>query len=109
MDIFKRISEYFSSPSNVDNAGLWVFVRCRKCGEALKTKVDLDHDLSVDYYGEGDQSYLNRKTMVGGSGCFQRIEIELIFNHKRQLINREISGGKFIEEEEYLAGEVSSR
>ena len=106
--IIKRISEYFSSPSSVDNAGYWVFVRCKKCGEALKTREDLDRDLSVDYDGEGDISYLNRKIMVGGSGCFQRIEIELRFNRKRQLVNCEISGGNFFEGEEYLAGEVSS-
>jgi hypothetical protein len=29
--------------------------------------------------------------------CFQRIEVELIFNAKRQLLNREIRSGVFIE------------
>jgi len=58
MSIIKRIFEYFRSPGSVDYAGYWVFVRCKKCGEALKTRVDLDHDLRVDYDGEGGQSYL---------------------------------------------------
>ena len=106
---FKRIFEYISSSSSADNAGYWIFARCKKCGEALKTRVDLDHDLSVDYYCEEDLSYLIRKTMVGGSSCFQRIEIELRLNHKRQLVYREKSGGNFMEGEEYMAGEVSSR
>ncbi len=108
MSIFKRISEYFRSPSSADNASYRVFVRCNNCGEPLKTRRDLDHDLSVDYDGPGGQSYFNKKTMVGDTGCFQRIDIELWFKQKRQLVNREISGGNFIEEEEYLAGEVSS-
>lgn len=75
MRIFKRISEYFSSPSSVDNAGYWVFVRFKKCGEALKTRVDLDHDLSVDYDGEGDQSYLIRKQWLAAQVAFNGLKL----------------------------------
>jgi hypothetical protein len=103
MSLFKKISEYFSTPSMVDEAGFWVYVRCNKCHEPIKSRVNLHHDLSVDYDGPKGQSYFSRKTIVGSSGCFQRIEIELTFNHKRKLANREISGGTFIEKEEYLA------
>ena len=103
MSLFKKITEYFSSPSIVDDAGYWVYVRCNKCHEPLKSRVNLHHDLSVDYDGPQGQSYFTHKTIVWKSGCFQRIEIELTFNHKRKLINREISGGRFIDKDEFLA------
>ena len=105
MSLFKRLSEYFSSSGSVDEKGHWVYVRCNKCHEPLKVRVNLDHDLSIDYDGPHGQSYFSRKTIVGSSGCFQRIEIELTFNQKRKLINREISRGTFIEKDEYLAVE----
>lgn len=105
MSLFKKISEYFTSPGSVDDAGYWVYLRCNTCHEALKVRVNLHHDLSVDYDGPKDQSYFSRKTIVGSSGCFQRIEIELTFNHKRKFISGEISGGTFIEREEYLEEE----
>ena len=104
MSLFRKISDYLKSPSDVDEAGYWVYVRCNRCHEPLGVRVNLHHDLSVDYDGPKSQSYYSRKTIVGRSGCFQRVEIELTFNHKRKLINREISGGTFIEKEEYLAG-----
>ena len=103
MSLFKKISDYFTSPSSADEASYWVYVRCNKCNEPLKVRVNLHHDLSVDYDGPKGQSYFSRKTIVGRTGCFQRIEIELTFNQKRKLTNREVAGGIFIDEDEYLA------
>jgi hypothetical protein len=103
MSLFKKISDYFTSPSSADEASYWVYVRCNKCNEPLKVRVNLHHDLSVDYDGPKGQSYFSRKTIVGRTGCFQRIEIELIFNQKRKLTNREVAGGTYIDEDVYLA------
>ena len=107
MSVLKKISEYFNSEGSIDQAGYWVYVRCNKCQESLEVRVNLQHDLSVDYDGPKGQSYFSRKTIVGSSGCFQRIEIELAFNHKKKLINREISGGTFIGEDEFLAEDTN--
>jgi len=107
MSLFKRFSDYFSSQSSVDEAGYWVFVRCDRCQEPFGVRVNLHHDLSVDYDGKKDQSFHSRKTIVGRKGCFQRIEVELTFDQKRRLIDREITGGIFIEEDEYLAEEIT--
>ena len=104
MSLIKKISDYFTSPSNADEAGYWVYLRCNKCNEPLKVRVNLNHDLSVDYDGPKGQSYFSRKTVVGRTGCFQRIEIELTFNQKRKLTNSEVAGGTYIEVDEYLAG-----
>ncbi len=103
MNLLKRISDFFDSSAAVDEAGYWVYVRCNKCQEDLKARVNLHNDLSIRYDEPGGPSYFCRKMIVGSSGCFQRIEIELTFNQKRKLIKREISGGIFIEKEEFLA------
>lgn len=97
MSFLKKFSGYFKSTVDEDSSGYSVFVRCGKCGESLKTRIDLEHDLSTLYGEPGDQAFFTRKTMVGSSGCFQRIEIEIGFNQQRRPVSREISGGFFID------------
>ena len=103
MGLIEKISNYFSSAHSADKAGYWVYVRCNRCGETLRARVNLYNDLSVDYQGRKDQIYHCSKTLVGRQGCFQRIEIKLSFDRNRKLIERDISGGIFIEADEYSA------
>lgn len=72
--------------------GCWVYVRCKRCGEVIKTRIDLQSDLSQQEQG----GYLTRKTLVGNQHCFERIEVELTFDKQRRLVGRQISGGDFI-------------
>ncbi|MEJ2559432.1 MAG: hypothetical protein P8186_25110 [Anaerolineae bacterium] len=44
-----------------NEAGYWVYVRCRRCGETIKTRIDLSHDLSPQ---DGDVD-LRRESPVG--------------------------------------------
>jgi DNA-directed RNA polymerase subunit N (RpoN/RPB10) len=101
MGIFDRISKLFSEYNSVDKVGYWVYVRCNRCGENLKSRINLYNDLSVNYDEHGNQTYLCRKTFVGRQGCFERIEVKLVFDQRRKLIDKEISGGTFIESGEY--------
>jgi len=101
MDLIGKISKYLTSSSNEDGSAYWIYVRCNKCGERLRGRVNLYNDLSVEYQGRNEQTYQCRKTLVGRTGCFQRIELDLIFNKKRKLVEREISGGDFIEADEF--------
>ncbi|MEE9188081.1 MAG: hypothetical protein V3U36_01840 [Anaerolineales bacterium] len=103
MQFFDNIVKYFTSPRSGDEGAYWVYVRCNQCGETLRARVNLYNDLSVDYQGRKGQTYHNHKTLVGRQGCFQRIEIELSFDRNRKMLEREISGGTFIEADEYSA------
>ena len=105
MSLFDRLSEYFRSSNNIDEDGYMVYVRCNRCKEPLRVRVNLRHDLSINYDAPKDQSYFCRKTLVGRSGCFERIEIELTFNEKKKLVTREISGGTNINKEEFESRE----
>ena len=85
---------------------LWVYVRCDKCGETIKTRVDLRHDLTPNYSAEGRvASYSSRKVLIGSQRCFEPIEVKLTFDAQRQVVSREISGGQFIGKEEYEGDE----
>ncbi len=101
MGLIEKISRFFSSSSRGDEAAYWIYVRCDHCGEKLSTRVNLYNDLSVNYSESDDCTYTCRKTIVGRQGCFQRIEVKLIFDRRRKLTDQEISGGAFIEEGEY--------
>ena len=85
--------------SAAGDGGYYVYVRCKRCGEAIRTRVNLRNDLS-----EGDAGgYVLHKTLVGAGRCFERIEVTLTFNGSRQVSNREISGGEFITVQDYAA------
>jgi hypothetical protein len=101
MGLLDKIAKYLSSSSSEDENAYWIYVRCDRCGEQLLSRVNLYNDLSVDYLGNKDQTYHCRKTLVGRTGCFQRIEVKLTFDKNRKLIEHQISGGEFIDESEH--------
>lgn len=69
-------------------------VRCNRCGEAIEGKVNLANDLSIDDEG----GYVARKVLMGSGHCFQQIEVILHYDAEKKLQEREINGGKFVEE-----------
>jgi len=69
-------------------------VKCKRCGEIIEGRVDLDNDLSLNDEGNG---YIVRKGLIGGNRCFQQIEVELNFDSSRQLTEKTITGGTFVE------------
>ena len=75
-------------------------VRCNRCGEVLPVRVDMRNDLSIQYDQEGGQTTYTCRKLVSGDGsnlCFQKMEIVLKFDENRRLINREVTGGTFVE------------
>lgn len=101
MSFLKKLTKVFSSPGSGDDRSYWVYVRCNRCGEKIRTRVDLSNDLSLDYEGERT-TYFTRKVLIGEGRCFERIEVLLTFDNNRKLINREINGGQFISQEGYF-------
>ena len=82
--------------------GYVVYVRCRRCGEVIRTRINLNNDLSEDDEGH----YAIHKTLVGGTRrCYARLDMSLVFDAKRQLLSREVSGGKFVSEAEFEAAQ----
>lgn len=70
-------------------------VKCKRCGELVEGRVDMENDLSVEYEEDGDVYYA-RKVLMGENHCFQRMEVELKFTDKRGLIEKQVVGGEFV-------------
>ncbi len=79
----------------------WIYVQCARCGEPLRSRIDLRNDPSED----DDGTYIVRKGLVGGERrCYQTVEVTIRFSaDKSQILDRQISGGRFITEEEFQA------
>jgi hypothetical protein len=96
MDYLKRI---FAGPNAKVEKRYHTFqVKCNRCGEIIDGRIDLDNDLSIEFEGENRTVYFGRKVLMSDSGrCFQQIEVEMKFTPKRELIEKNVSGGTFIE------------
>jgi hypothetical protein len=104
MSFLKNIGKIFSTRTAEPGRAIYLYVRCNKCGEKLRARVDTYNELTPDYNGNSDQpsSYFSRKVLIGEKLCYQPIELRLKFDRNHKLVNQEISGGKFIGEEEFL-------
>ena len=98
MSFLKRLSDFLAprqTPS-FDERSYTLDVRCRRCGEIIPARIDLMNELSQDF---STGQYRTRKIIMGdGSNrCFQQIELELIFDKNKQLIEQHITGGEIVE------------
>ncbi len=101
MGFFDSLKSVFGSSGEAQDEGYWIYVRCRRCGEAIKTRLHLQNELSQN----DDGGYTITKTLVGKRHCFERIEVTLTFDEHRRLISRDIAHGDFITAEEYEASQ----
>lgn len=107
MGFFDSLKSLFAGGSGSGGQGdnaYWIYVRCRRCGEVIKTRLDLANSLALNDEG----GYTTSKTLVGNRLCFERIEVTLSFDGSRQLTEREIVRGDFITSEEYEAAQAQA-
>ena len=104
MSLFTKIAAFLNPAPQEDPEGYWVYVQCDRCDEKLRCRIHLHNDLSIRY-GKKPRAdtYISHKTIIGSGSCFQPIELSLVFNDQREVIEREIEGGRFITAEDYAA------
>ena len=106
MDWLKR---FFSRRKRQEShTALWIYVRCHRCGEPLRVRADRRYDLASEWRdaGESGPAYTMHKDIVG-ERCFQRISVDLAFDHRLQIIEQRIVGGDVLSEAEYAASLAS--
>ena len=90
------LKKFFGGGETSSSSDFYTFnVRCGRCGETIEGRVNLSNELTPDY--ESGEGYHVRKVLMGSRLCFQQIEVTLHFGPSRELKEREISGGTFVE------------
>ncbi|HEX5415692.1 MAG TPA: hypothetical protein VFZ25_08490 [Chloroflexota bacterium] len=92
-------------PKETGDRGVYYYIRCNKCKEKIRVRVDPYWDLSPEFEGSG----FSVTKHVIGQKCFRTIEVSLTFDDKRQETERSISGGTFITVAEYEEGAEEAR
>jgi hypothetical protein len=98
VDLLKAL---FVGGGQVQDNGYWIYARCRRCGEVIKTRLDLRNSLSSADEG----GYVVNKTLLGKGHCFERIDVTLKFDDNRRLVEQEITHGEFITNAEFAAAQ----
>lgn len=99
MRFLRKLKQAFSPPSRPPV--LDVTVRCNRCGELIHGAINLANDLSLQYDNQDRPLYFSRKGLVGSGDnrCFQTVTVEYTFDADRNVIDRRIEGGTFVDEE----------
>jgi hypothetical protein len=95
MNFFKKL--FTPPPSNSGKFHVFA-VKCSRCGEVVHGQVNVNNDPSREYDEEGKSYFICRKVLMGNQMCFQRIEAIFKFNEDRGLLDRQITGGEFVDE-----------
>ena len=94
MNLLKKM--FSGAPARSSSSFYSFTVQCDRCGETIQGRLNLANDLSADY--DGDRVvYHARKVLMGGGSCFQQVEAEFHFDASRKVIDRQVTGGHFVE------------
>ena len=101
MNFLQRLASLFSGRPSGDTRFLPVYVLSRRCDEPLAGQVDTMNELSRT--DEDGALFYGRKVLhtSGERRCFDQVEVQLWFDRNKALLRHEVSGGRWLEEEEY--------
>ena len=80
-----------------DTQGVYFYVQCDRCGTPVRLRADKQYDLIND-----DGGFIWHKTIVDNR-CFRPMPTVVHLNGSYQMVSHEITGGHYIDQEEYEA------
>ena len=87
-----------------DGRALWLYVRPHRCDDVLRVRIDMMNDLSQRDDGDG---YHVRKLASSANYRCSQVELEVDFDRRRRIERREVSGGAFVEREDWEAWQAA--
>ena len=90
-----------------DQHAVYYFVRCGKCGEVLRIRIDRRWDLQQEFEDEGDvvSGYVATKDVVGKK-CFQMMQLTVRFDRSHREVEKDLQRGSFVTRQEYEQGQA---
>ena len=108
--VFRALQNLFKGgPRESNDGGLYYYVRCAKCGEAIRVRVDRSNDLAQEFEDGGDHpsGYVATKGVVGKK-CFRTMSLTIRYDRGKRETGRSIDGADFISKEEFEASQSAT-
>lgn len=98
------LKKLFGGGTGSSDSGMYLYVRCDKCQEPIRIRINPANDLSPVYESDGDDptGYEVTKEIMGNK-CFNLMHGTWRFNRARKKLDGEVEGGAEISREEYEA------
>ena len=96
MNFLKKL---FGANSRPNDGGYYVYVKPKMCKEIVKVRINLMNDLSLT---DNDDGYWVRK-VASATRCPFQAELTLYFTKNKQITNKEITNGEYVDEAAYQA------
>jgi hypothetical protein len=97
-----------ASPEGDQHASYY-YLRCNKCGEVIRVRIDRRWDLEQEFDEGGADAatgYAARKEVMG-TKCFQMLRLTVQFDRGYRESDKQLSGGTFVGREEYEAAQAA--
>lgn len=93
------LKNLFGGGGQARDGGYYVYVKPKMCKEIVKIRINLSNDLSLT---DDSKGYWVRK-VASATRCPFQSELTLYFNKSRQLVDKEITNGEYVDEATYQA------
>ncbi len=103
MNLLRKFWQSFSGSAVTGDVGLYYYVRCNRCGEVIRVRLNPLNDLSLDDAGTG----LWAHKVIVGQRCYNRIEAEFTYDTNRKLLNSEATGGTIVDKQAFEADQAA--
>lgn len=89
-----------SSATSADGA-LWLYVRCNRCGEAIRVRLRPRTDAQPEYDDSGNTSYYLLRKEILGNNCPNLMSVELHLDNRDRITEQHAEHCAIITKEEY--------
>ncbi|MDR7544609.1 MAG: hypothetical protein QN120_10240 [Armatimonadota bacterium] len=93
-DWLRRLVARGAGGADEDAAALWLEVRCTRCGEVLRVRVDTRYELWQDVE-DGVEVHVLDKDLLG-TKCFALLHVHAVLAPDFSVRSHQVTGGEFL-------------
>ncbi|SFL06645.1 hypothetical protein [Halanaerobium salsuginis] len=100
MGLLATLKNIFMGSNNNGGNLITIYVKDNKCGNKMKLLFRKSYDIQKVYEDERDAAFEIKKVIVCDN-CYNKLQLELEFDRKYNIIKQKLENGEIITEEEY--------
>ncbi len=102
MGLLDGLRSFFSGLSSGEMYVMYIYVRCRRCREKIRLRMDRRFDLEQEFGDVLVEGYIANKDILGQK-CNNLIRVHIEYDRNFRPKSHEVTGGQLITKAEYEA------